>query len=38
MLEKNGNSLVDSLDLDEKHAKQKARRDYEDLMADLMED
>jgi len=37
-MDKNKNSLVDALDLDEKHAKEKRKRDYEDLMADLMED
>lgn len=33
----NGNSLVDSLDLDLKHAKELARREYEDWLADLLE-
>ena len=35
---KSGNHLVDDLDLDEKHGKQKRKREYEDETVDLMED
>ena len=37
-LPKNGNSLVDAMDLDRLRAKQEAEREYQDFMADLLED